>query len=467
MDLGPRCMRLEFPLSFAGRVEAVSSFPIDLYGNTFGGASVSPVLRLGSRFTSGQAWGPFGLLAEAEADVPTGTVAPTPSVDGLGFPGSEGLNVELRKLHARASFGTAFHLDVGAQTNHFGMGLLSNDGAHGWEPGSAQFVDPRSGDRVLRAELSTGPLTPADVVVAVGADRVLGDFLLLPGDTAQQLFAALLLGVGDPSSAGAYVLRRHQENAAGAATDVTAIDLTARVTAELQGASVGLETEWALIDGTTALGATVEHPTHDVLELGGAARAWLDVGAFGTVLDFLYASGDQNPYDGTENGFRVDPNYPFGLLLFRQVIAAQSARTAGTAGDPLLVGVAPAGVDQLPTRGSVTNTVAFFPKLRVRPLAGLEVYGGPLFAFANVPQVDVFTTELAGGAQRSSLGGLAGRTLGTELDVGVRYRALVHQSELTAGLEVGMLLPGSAFLDTQETPMGPVYGGRLMLQYRF
>ncbi len=461
-----RCMKLELPASIAGRVESVSHFPVDRYGNTFGGPSASPQLRLGARFISGMQWAPIVVLAETEFDLLTGYVAKDPGLAGDGFPASQGLTIQLRKLHARASLGRLVHLDLGAQTNHFGMGLVSNDGAHGWEPGSASFSDPRGGDRVLRAQLSTGPGTPLSLAVALGADKVIGDDALLPGDSARQLFGAVLAGVGKPTSGGAYVARRHQENARGRTTDVTILDLTGKTTLPLTGAVLGLETEWALITGTTQLGATVDHPEHDVLQLGGAARVSLDAGAVGTVIDFLYASGDQNPYDDDQNAFLVDPNYEFGLLLFRQVIAAQSARGAGTAADPQLVGVAPEDLERLATRGSVTNTVALFPKLLVRPLAGLEAYGGPLFALANVPYTDVFNTEITGGSPRGPLGAPAGPTFGVEFDGGVRYRALLSGSELTLGLEGGVLSPSSAFRELDGATMGSVYGGRAMARYR-
>ncbi len=465
---GSRCMRLELPLSVAGRLEGVSSFPLDRAGTTLGGrTSVSPELRLGARFSSGMEWAPAVLLAEGELDLLTGVTASDPPVLAPGVPGSEGVGAQLRKLHARASLGRLLHIDLGAQTSHWGMGLLANDGAHGWEPGSASFVDPRRGDRVLRAQLATGPHTPAKAVLSIGADHVLGDDIMLEGDSAQQMFLAVLAGVGEPLSAGAYVVRRHQTDAAGRSTDVTAIDATAKASVDIPGGVVGIETEWALFRGTTELGATVEHRTHDLLALGGAARASLDLGAFGTVLDFLYASGDQNAHDGAQNTFQADPNYPFGLLLFRQVMAAQSARSAGLAGDPLLVGTPVSGVERLPTRGSVANTLALFPRLRYRPAAGLEVYGGPLFAFANVPLVDAFETQIAGGASRSSLGGSAGRNLGTELDVGVRYRAILHGAELTMGAEGGALAPGSAFRTIEGTRMDAVYGARGLVRYRF
>ncbi len=474
VTFGERCMRLELPASLAGRVEGVSGFPLDRFAGSLGPrASASPELRAGARFSSGTEWAPFAMLAEAEVDFLTGVVAAEPSIAAPGVrdaPGSnsqEALTLQLRKLHTRLSLGPTLHLDLGAQTSHFGMGLLANDGAHGWEPGSAVFVDPRRGDRVLRGQVALGPHGPHGVALSVGVDKVLGDDLLLEGDSARQLFAALIVGVGKPASFGAYVVRRHQESAAGRATDVTVADLTARVTRKLDHAELGLETEWALISGTTELGATVERPTHDVLSLGGAARASLDMGGFGAVLDFLYASGDQNPYDAKQNAFQADPNYGFGLLLFRQVVAAQSARTAAMAADPELVGTPAQDLERVPTRGAASNTVALFPKLRVRPIAGLEVFGGPLFAFANVPNADAFNSRITGGDLRSALGGHASRNLGTELDLGVRYRALVHGSELTFGAEGGVLLPGAAFTSLESTRMGAVGGGRGTLRYRF
>ena len=78
-----------------------------------------------------------------------------------------------------------------------------------------------------------------------------------------------------------------------------------------------------------------------------------------------------------------------------------------------------------------------------------------------------YLTELAGGAPRSSLGGPAGAYLGTEIDVGVRYRALVFGSELTLGAEGGMLSPGNAFRALDESRTGSVWGGRGMARYRF
>ena len=53
-------------------------------------------------------------------------------------------------------------------------------------------------------------------------------------------------------------------------------------------------------------------------------------------------------------------------------------------------------------------------------------------------------TRLAGGAPRNARDASPGTFYGTELDLGVRYSLLAWGSALTAGLELGLLLPGSA-----------------------
>ncbi|MCA9526225.1 MAG: hypothetical protein KC549_07995, partial [Myxococcales bacterium] len=56
--------------------------------------------------------------------------------------------------------------------------------------------------------------------------------------------------------------------------------------------------------------------------------------------------------------------------------------------------------------------------------------------------------------------------LGTELDVGVRYRVLAAGATLTAGLEAGVFTPGSAFEDAEGNRRGALQGARLSLEGR-
>jgi hypothetical protein len=248
---------------------------------------------------------------------------------------------------------------------------------------------------------------------------------------------------------------------------VGAFDLAGQVTVDAAPAVIAtFEAESALIVGETELGPTADFPVHDVLQFGAALRANLDAGIVGSVVDFVYASGDQNLDDDAQNGFKADPNFEVGMMLFRQVLADQSARSASTAGDPTLVGLPSEDLDRLPTRGSVTNTAALFPRVRVRPIAGLELYTGPLVAWTVVPIADPLNTRVAGGQPRNHLGGEGGLHLGTEWDLGVRYRALFWGAELTGGAEAGILKPGSALVKADGTSMDLVHGGRLMIDIR-
>ena len=468
-ELAPKCMRLEIPVSAAASGEVATRIPLDSAGNVLPKSrSFRPRFRLGARFDSGQAWLPIVLHGEYEHDLPTGTLQPDVPFEGRGYAGAGGIDHELRQAFVRISLGRYAHLGVGWMTSHWGLGLVANDGAHGWQPGSGRFSDPRSGDRVLRAQLATGPHTDAGLFAAVNADLLDGDWLtdddvLLPGDRAMQVSMAAIAGRGRPNGAGIYGVARHQETPNGAATDVFAGDLYLHAGAELGKVKLALEAEAVVVAGTTELAPSTDFPEHDVLQLGAALRGTLDAGRVASVFDVMYASGDQNLDDGVQNAFKADPNYEMGLLLFRHVLANQSARAVFTAGDPELVGIPANDLDRIPTRGSATNTLALFPRLRIRPIAGLEFYFGPLFALAAKPPADPLNTRVAGGSARNALGGAPGRYLGTEVDAGVRYRVNIAGSEITAGIEGGSFRPGSALQHADGTLMDPVHGARMML----
>ncbi len=468
-DLAPECMRMDLHFGGALRGELTAPIAIDSSGSTLPASrSLSPRFRLGARFDSGRAWLPIILHGEYEHDLPTGTLQTDRGFEGQGYPGANGLDHELRKAFVRVSLGHYAHLSAGWTTSHWGLGLVANDGAHGWQPGSGRMSDPRSGDRVLRAQLATGPHTNAGLFAAVNADLLDGDWLadddvLLPGDRAMQVSFATIAGRGKLHGGGLYGVIRHQETPSGAATDVFAGDLYLHTGVVLGTLKLTLEAETVVVTGTTELAPSNDFPEHDVLQFGAALRGSVDAGKVATVFDVLYASGDQNLDDKAQNAFKADPNYDMGLLLFRQVIASQTARGAFTAGDPDLVGVPANDLDRIATRGSASNTFAFFPRLRVRPLTGLELYMGPLFALAAQPPIDPFNTRITGGSARNALGGIPSRYLGTELDAGVRYRMIIGGSEITAGLEGGTLRPGSAFQRLNGTRMDNVHGARFML----
>lgn len=475
LEVGKKCLRGRIPVVLNMRMESVDDAPVDGDGGRYqGGTVLAPRARVGFQLDTGLELEPFNLEAVYEHDLVTGFIADDAEIAGEGYPYDRDTHDELRKAQLRVSLGTALHLMGGFMVSDWGLGLLANGGERYWQPGRARFVDPRSGDRVLRGALATGPHTDARIFAVAAVDKVIDDDIMLTDeesdaadDEANQFVGGFTVGYGGPHQAGAYVARRLQDSQEGAETQVWAIDVTGKTELAWEGGLLTLATEAVYITGTTELTPTSDFVEHDVEQFGAAFQSVLDLGMFGAAFDFLYASGDQNLDDGAQNAFRADPNYELGLLLYRHVMTAQTARGLATASDLTLVGVPADDLERLPTRSSPTNTIAVFPRLRFRPVDGLEAYGGPLFAWSATKLVDPFRTRTNGGEPHTALNGKSGRYLGTELDVGVRYRALLWGSELTIGVEGGVLKPGSALRGPNEAPRDNTLGlVRAMMDYR-
>lgn len=459
---------LTAPLSVAFRLEGQTPYAVDARGGELSGdPALNLQTRIGLTLNSGTELAPVNVGIAYEHDLLTGVAMGKPELAGEGLPDSEGMEHQIRKAKARVSLGRVLHLQGGIDTSQWGLGLLANDGAQVWTPGSARFTDPRGGDRVLRLMLSSGPLTHLGLVFALGYDWVQGDDVVLEGDRARQFVGAFSLGHGRATGLGFYGVFRTQEAEDGDLTEVGVVDLYLRTRHPVAGLELAVELEAALITGSTTLAASPELPEKDVLQVAVAARASLSGSRLGGVLDLLFASGDADFDDTQQTGFKVDPNYHLGLLLYRQVLAGQSGRAAYTAGDPNLVGYAAEDLARLPTRQSITNTIAIFPRAWWRPLRGLEVYGGPLLAFTAVPLADPLASKLAGGAARNALGGDPGSFLGAELDLGSRFQMMLWGTELTVGLELGVFIPGDALQDAAGETMSPLFGGRGLVGYRF
>lgn len=464
----PRGMQIQGDFLVAFRAEGTSTYPVDRDGSGYqAGAVLAPMLRAGLRFDSGTAIKQVGIHAEYEHDLPTGYWTSDTPIEGAEMPATAPIEQQIRKLYLRVSLGPYLHVGGGFMTNQFGLGLLANDGAQGnWAPGTARFADNRGGDRVLRGFIGTGPLTSAAITATFAVDKVQGDDVLLPGDEAFQVIGTASVGYGQPWGAGIFVVHRRQDAPDGGRTDATVVDLTARYAGAVPAFQYTFESEVAFVVGETTLGPTAEFPVHRLRQIGGAARGSVRRRNVGGVLDILFATGDGKPDDGMQTAFKADPNFETGLLLYRQVIAAQTGRATVTAANPDLVGVPSQGLERVPTRGAPTNTVALFPRVFVRPTDGLEAYGGVLFAWSQAKMVDPLNTRFNGGIAKNALDGSPGDYLGTELDVGVRQRLLLGGTELTVGVEGAVLLPGDAFTDAQGSAMGPVFGGRALFNYR-
>ena len=362
---------LQFRLRVASTVEHATAFAADADGAQFEAPwATDLVVRAGARFASGKSIEHVSFGLDFELDAFTGTINGAPELQGAALPYDRGFDHLIRKAFVRFSWQRYLHVMAGYMMSHWGMGLVANDGDHGWTPGSAAFTDPRRGDNVLRFMLASGPLEEAaGLQLAVSYDFPQYDDSILKGDTSGQVVGAVRIGVGSPYTAGVYAAWRQQENKEGRGLDVVALDATAAAKFELgTGLSMTVEAEGVVILGETTLAPNNDFDTHEVLQVGAAARVAVDAGWIGGVADFIYASGDQNLDDDTQHGFKTDSNYHMGMLLFRQVLAAQSGRGSHTAGDPTLVGQPALDLDRFPTRGSISNTIAVFPRVWVRPI---------------------------------------------------------------------------------------------------
>lgn len=472
----PRTIRhgeytLQLNASFRESGMYVSDVPVDSDGNEWtADPHLDGEIRLGARFSTGLAWKPVRVSAAWEHELVGGTHLGGLSDETRALlvdpPGYRAPGSRLRNASLTLDITQYVHISAGVMTSHWGLGLLANDGAHDWQPGSATFSDPRSGDTVERVMLAVGPFTSRNLLFVIAADQVAHDEAFREGDEARQLIFSALMGYGQDTQAGAYVVLREQEAADGAETNVLVADVYGRHTFELsEKYSLGIAGEFAAISGTTELGPTADYPEHDVLQLGGIGRLSFGTRNAGVVLDVGWATGDANADDSSQNAFRFDRNAEMGLLLYRYVQAAMTSRAPITAANPELVGEPSEDLDRLPTRGGITDTVAIFPRGWVRFCNSLEVYGGPMIAFSAARWADPYQTRLGGGAPTNALGGESGRYLGTEIDVGARWRGYLDGSELNLGVEGGVLLPGSALAAGPSAEMPVVWGGRLLFNY--
>jgi hypothetical protein len=413
----------------------------------------------------------FGLISEF--DVVTGAITglPNDTVVAARVPTPAFKAAELRQLYAQYRWATGA-VRIGQQTSQFGLGMLANSGSKDAEPGD--FGMQHGGTVALRALIAGRPLFGLGgawraVEPFAAFDLVVRDATadLLAGDRALQGIVGVRFNVDDSKLLALTLIYRNQRRDNGApgerSTDAFVGDLSGKWTLfDGPDGSLNVGAELAAITGTTTQGRSDTAPVLDLRQLGAVAKVKYTRGRFGLLFDGGYASGDQNPYDTQLNNFRFDRDYKVGLVLFDQVLGYQSARSGLRAADPLLTGVAPEGVDLLPSGGAVTGAWYLFPRARYGVTEWLEVYGGPLFAFTSAKLTDPFNARLNGGTPLNFLGAVPGNYLGTELDLGLTaHFSPAKFLNIAATLEGGVLLPGDALRTVSGAAMGTTGLGRL------
>jgi hypothetical protein len=198
---------------------------------------------------------------------------------------------------------------------------------------------------------------------------------------------------------------------------------------------------------------TNDPPVQQAITQAGARGVvrW-DKPLFSAYLELDYASGDSNPQPGTPlTQFRFADDTNVGLLMFKHVLAYQTARSAA-AGVALLqnLGAPSYPVDAIASRGAFTNAFAIFPQMDFRPINNLLLRGGVLMAWAPSSVVDPIASlqrkdgVTIGDDLINFAGGKPNRYYGTELDGRVQWRFMDH---FAADLEAALLFPGSALQD--------------------
>ncbi len=407
-----------------------------------GELALRPILRLAGEIDL--LWGlAYGDLAIGESP------AAWPR-DDYGYPG-----IRLRQLYLEWLTPIGL-LRVGQQAFSWGLGIISNGGGQ-----APVFGDYRYGDLVRRILFATRPAgRDSPFTLAVAGDWVAWDLTAdfeRRGDLAFQGVLAAYFEQ-DEDRVGGYVAYRNQTNPLDDSLEVFVADLFAQLQFdEPSGGQILTAFEVAYVRGTTTYTRTLEHPVQDVEQLMivgqlGRKHPQLDISVEGG-----FASGDSNAEDGIQRRATMDPDHRVGLILFPEVLAAMTARSAFLASSPELFGRPSRGAELLPTNGGVSGAYYVFPYVIWRPLPWLETRTAAVLAWASSDVVDPFAQRARSSNVNYRGGDPSKRDLGLELDAAVRLHGPIAEGvTLSGGLEGGVLFPGRAFDDVDGRPMPAV-----------
>ncbi len=383
---------------------------------------------------------------------------------------------------------------IGQQPNHWGMGVLANDGDH-----PSVFGDYRGGqisERILFGTKPAGKDSP--FTIAIAGDLVYRDWSarLSRGDIAWQ---GVLAGYWERgyNQLGVFSVIRSQSTSKQSGADYNSysdtlsagiVDVAGKFATPVPGSPsmyVFGAGELAAVFGSTnqlrdAQQAATGHET-TIRSYGGAAQLGvvhvgscvacergqqadkkgspITWGDFVAQLEVGYASGDSDPYDRTERRFTFDPNHKVGLVLFDEVMRWQTARASAAAQDPLLSNSTrpTPGANLLPSNGGVFGAQYIYPTMIVRPVHNLDLKVGAVVAQTTADLVDPYRVATQGAYVNYRGGDTRRHDLGLELDGGVEWRnKLDRELVLQLGAQAGVLFPGGALADasgqTMKTP---------------
>jgi hypothetical protein len=396
------------------------------------------------------------LFGVAFGDLAVGVAPAAFARDAYGYPG-----LRLRQLYVEWAdhFG---RLQVGQTAFHWGLGIVSNDGGRAPPFGDALFGDLVR--RVLFEGTPGGPDSPVSLALAFDwvAYDLIADFERR-GEVALRGLAAVRLTLAPDRQAGAYIAYRHQENDLGEGLEVFVADAFLTWTfPEASGGKILTAFEGAYVFGRASAFRTVERPEDDVRQLLWGAQLGRLARHVDVILEGGFTSGDANPTDGAQRRAVMDPDHRVGMILFPEVLAWQTARSAAIGQSPALFARPGRGTERLPTNGGVAGAFYVFPYATWKPLEELQLRAGGVLAFASTDVVDPFQ-QIALSQQRNYRGGDPGaRDLGLEVDLAVLTRLEIAAGVVfSGGVEGAVFFPGQAFADALGQRFGPVGLARL------
>ncbi|MFO0627190.1 MAG: hypothetical protein U0325_16390 [Polyangiales bacterium] len=353
---------------------------------------------------------------------------------------------------------------IGQQAFSWGLGILANDGDT-----MPVFGDYRMGDLVERISFATRPGgRSSNLVAAVAGDIVYRDRVarLVDGDIALQAVLSVFyqdhacVARCDRRRVGALLSYRDVSFGNGDALGVFVADVLARwewPTPDRTG-RVWAGLELAGIWGSTNAARTQYYDSQSIEQYGAVAELGMErEGKFRVALEGGWASGDRNPVDTSQRRMTFNPSHRVGLVLFPEVIAWQTARSAAIATDPVLAARPSRGAFLLPSSGGVTGAVYLYPTAQVFLGRYVDLRGGLVLAMASSDWVDPVSVQRDGTARNYRGGDPTRRDLGLELDFGVNASVPVRGGvRLEGGLQGGVLFPGRAFADATGALMPPV-----------
>lgn len=351
---------------------------------------------------------------------------------------------------------------AGQQAFNLGLGIVANDGDR-----APTFGDYRYGDLVERVSIATRPGgSTSDYVLALAGDLVFRDRLvkLTDGDIALQGVASFFWQGHacqtdcERKRVGLVATYRDVSFNNGATLWAVAGDAFARWFWP-QPDHVGrvfAGVELALVYGATDVARTQYYSDHRVIQFGGAAEFGLErEGRYRISLEAGYASGDRNPVDGDQRRFTFNPSHRVGLLMFPEVLAWQTARSAAIASDPALGARPSNGAFLLPSQGGVAGAAYLYPTALVNVGRNLDVRAGAVIGVATTDVVDPVSVQRYGTSRNYRGGDASRRDLGVELDLGINGRfPLPGGAVLTGGVQGAVMFPGHAFDDATGACMG-------------